>query len=281
MPFNKALRGNAIKERRRSSKSLTMNANKILPLVEAHRGDSSNAPENTMAAFQRALDLAVPSIELDVRPTRDGALVVIHDDTLDRTTNGSGAVCDMAINELLRLDAGVKFAPQFAGEKIPLLVEVLDLIAPTGILLNVEIKSSPPGINVPNSVVQLLRRCGKEHKYVVSSFDLPALLQVRTIAPEITLALIGDGPEILSNARQHRLPWIHGNSTTVDEELVAQAHASGIRVNVWTVDDPERFAFWKTLGVDKLCTNRPAMMLAAARQLSRTRNTDGRQQQQH
>ena len=140
------------------------------------------------------------------------------------------------------------------------------MLAPTDTQLNVEIKSSPPGMNVPRAVAQLLRRYGKERQYVVSSFDLRPLLQVRTIAPEITLALIGNGNEILEHARHHHLPWIHGNATTVDGELVALAHAHGIRVNVWVIDDPERFAFWKALGVDKLCTNRPSMMLAAALQ---------------
>lgn len=92
------------------------------------------------------------------------------------------------------------------------------------------------------------------------------MLQVRAAAPEIALALIGNGPEILPLARHHHLPWIHGHWQTVDRELVAQAHARGIRVNVWTVDDPQRFAFWRDVGVDKLCTNRPAKMLAAALQ---------------
>jgi len=189
----------------------------MLPVVEAHRGDSSNAPENTMAAFERALELAVPSIELDIHPAKDGTLMVIHDDTVDRTTNGSGPVCDMPVDELLRLDAGTRFASHFAGEKLPLLVQVLDRVVPTDALLNIEIKSSPPGMDVPNSVAELLRRFGKGREYVVSSFDLPTLLQVRTIAPEIALALIGDGREILLQARHHHLPWIHGNRTTVDE----------------------------------------------------------------
>lgn len=217
-----------------------------------------------MSAFRRALGLAVPSIELDVHPAKDGTLMVIHDETVDRTTDGTGAVCDMPAGELLRLDAGAKFASEFAGERIPRLVEVVEMISPTDTQLNVEIKASPPGMNVPNSVAQILRRFGMERQYVVSSFDLQALLQVRAIAPEITLALIGNGPEILSPAQQHHIPWLHGEFSTVDEELVAHAHEHGIRVNVWTVDDPERLPFWKGVGVDKICTNRPARMLAAA-----------------
>lgn len=237
----------------------------MTPFIEAHRGDSANAPENTLAAFERALGLGVPGIELDVHPARDGTLMVIHDDTVDRTTNASGAVYDMAVEELLRLDAGAKFGPGFAGERIPLLSEVLRMIVPTSTLLNVEIKSSPAGANVPETVARLLRRHGKQREYIVSSADLSCLLQVRAVDPEITLALIGNGPEILMHARQNGLPWIHGNHRTVDKELVAHAHRQGIQVNVWTVDDPAALPFWRSAGVDKICTNRPALMLAAAR----------------
>ncbi|MFC1454078.1 DUF4838 domain-containing protein [Verrucomicrobiota bacterium] len=118
-------------------------------IIEAHRGDSSKAPENTMAAFQRALELNVPSIELDVHPAVDGTLMVIHDATVDRTTNGTGAVYDKSMEELLKLDAGIKFSPEFTGEKIPVLVDVLKLLAQSNIQLNIEIKTSPPGVNVP------------------------------------------------------------------------------------------------------------------------------------
>jgi len=241
-----------------------MNRASVLPAIEAHRGDSANAPENTLAAFRRAVELEVPWIELDVHPAQDGALMVIHDDTVDRTTNGSGAVCDMTVGELRGLDAGSWFAAPFAGEGIPQLVQVLEMVAPTGTLLNVEIKSFPSELDVPRALVDLLHQFGRERRYVVSSFDLAALLEVRVIAPEIALALIGQGPDILVHAQRHRLAWIHAHHGTLDESLVAQAHASGIGVNVWTVDDPALLASWRSTGVDKLCTNRPATMLAAA-----------------
>ncbi|MDD3620717.1 MAG: glycerophosphodiester phosphodiesterase family protein [Desulfobulbaceae bacterium] len=240
------------------------------PLIEAHRGDSSNAPENTLAAFKRALGSGVPSIELDVRPARDGTPMVIHDATVDRTTDGSGYVWDMTVDELLRLDAGAKFGRAFAGERIPRLSDVLEIVAPTPVLLNVEIKTFPAGAPVPVSVAGLLRRFGKERKYIVSSFDLPSLLQVRAMAPEIALALIGNGPEALAAARRHGLPWIHCSHRTVDKGLVAEAHGHGVRVSVWTVDYPDLLPFWHALGVDKICTNRPALMLAAVGGLSRS-----------
>jgi glycerophosphoryl diester phosphodiesterase len=234
------------------------------PVIEAHRGDSANAPENTLAAFRAAVALPVLWIELDVHPTEDGTLVVIHDDTVDRTTDGSGAVCEMTIDALRALDAGSWFDARFAGEPIPTLAEVLDLVGPTGTRLNIEIKSPPPGLDVARPVVDLLRQAGKERDYVISSFDLSVLLEVQALAPEITLALIGHGPEILPLALQHRLPWIHAYHATLDEAIVAEAHANGLRVNAWTVDDSSTLTSWVAKGLDKLCTNRPAAMLAAA-----------------
>ena len=240
--------------------------NRGLPIIEAHRGDSTNAPENTLAAFRAAVALHALWIELDVHPTRDGALVVLHDDTVDRTTNGSGAVCDLTLVEIARLDAGSWFGAQFASERIPQLREVFDVVAHTETKLNIEIKAAPPGLDVARAVVELLRAYGKERDYVVSSFDLDALLEVRAIAPEVTLALIGWGADILARARQVGLPWIHAHQKTLDAAIVAEAHAAGMRVNVWTVDDPATLAAWATMGLDKICTNRPAIMLAAAAQ---------------
>ena len=239
----------------------------MTPLIEAHRGDSSNAPENTLAAFERAIGLAVPFIELDVHPARDGTLMVIHDATVDRTTDGSGAVCSLSVDHLIRLDAGARFSPAYTGERIPRLTDVMAMVAPTATRLNSEIKSSPPGTDVPQTVVRLLREFGKEREYIVSSFDLRSLLQVRAIDSEITLALIGNAPDILTHAEQHHLPWIHGSYTTVTDETVTRAHAQGININVWTVDDPGTLPYWKAVGVDKVCTNRPALMLAAAAKL--------------
>jgi len=233
-------------------------------LLEAHRGDSGNAPENTLAAFDRALEMGVPWIELDVHPAQDGTLMVIHDDTVDRTTHGTGAVRDLSVAQLATLDAGSKFSPAFAGERIPRLVDVLERVAPTTTRLNVEIKSSPRGADVPRAVVDLLRRYGKENDYMVSSFNLRCLLDVRAIAPEIALAPIGAMPEILAWAEIHQFPWVHAHHVTVTRETVQRAHEQGRRVNVWTVDDPARFPFLRELGIDKICTNRPALMRATA-----------------
>jgi len=240
----------------------------VKPLIEAHRGDSGNAPENTLAAFARALNLGVPWIELDVHPAADGTLMVIHDDTVDRTTDGSGAVGDLTVDELSRLDAGVGFSTIYTGERIPRFLDVLELVAPTQTRINVEIKRPPKGMDVARGVVDCLCAFGKQHEYTVSSFDMQTLLDVRKIDPRITLAPIGKMPDILTKAERHGFPWVHGEQSTVTREAIARAHEQGIRVNVWTVDDPERLPFWMDAGVDKICTNQPAFLLDAGRHLA-------------
>ena len=233
------------------------------PLIEAHRGDSSNAPENTIAAFDRAIRLGVASIELDIHPCKDGTLVVIHDDTVDRTTDGSGSVSDFTAEQLLFLDAGAKFSREFEGERIPRLTKVLQLAVNTSTLLNIEIKASSRSSGVSQAVVEHLCEFGKQGEYVVSSFDLEDLLDIRAHCSEVTLALLGESADILPVAERHHVPWIHVKHTAVSRETIARAHSGGILVNVWTVDDPKTLPFWQEIGVDKVCTNRPAMMLGA------------------
>ena len=189
--------------------------------------------------------------------------MVIHDDRVDRTTNGSGAVCDLTADELCGLDAGSKFSPEFRGERIPRLEDVLELVQPTGTRLNIEVKFSSNSLILPQVLVDMLGRFGKQCEYKVSSFDLDVLLAVRALNPEITLALIGHGPEILKQAVDNQIPWIHGKHTSVTPEIVTRAHAQGICVNIWTMDDPGKYAYWQSVGVDKLCTNQPAKMISA------------------
>ena len=232
------------------------------PIIEAHRGASNVAPENTLAAFQRAIDLRADSIELDVHPAADGTLVVIHDATVDRTTNGIGAVSSLTCFDLRKLDAGLKFHADFAGERIPTLGEVMGRLVGTSTNLNIEIKQPPPGLSLADAIVNLIGHYGKIDHYVVSSFDLTALLAIRSLEPRLTLAPIGKAPEILALAQTHHFPWIHCNRTTLTDDLIRRAHADGIRVAVWTVDDPLEARQWAEQGIDKIITNCPREMLA-------------------
>lgn len=213
-----------------------------------------------MTAFRQAAELGARWIELDVHATRDGVPVVIHDSRLGRTTNGSGPVCELAWEEITRLDAGGWRAPAFVGEPVPRFEDVARWAADAGVSLNTEIKARP----CAEPVALILRKLGKEREWVVSSFDLDTLLDVRACTPEIALALIGNGPDCLCAALEHGLPWIHCQFRTATPDVVARAHAAGIRVHVWTMDDPALYAHWARRGVDKVCTNRPGPMLRAA-----------------
>jgi len=232
-----------------------------IPSVEAHRGASAECPENTLAAFRRAVAIGAPSIELDVHVSRDGELVVMHDETVQRTTGGQGRIADLALADLRRLECGSHKHPGFAGEPIPTLAEALALTRAHGVRFNVEVKAfTAPG--APVRLASLLREFAPpEGSHVVSSFSLEALMQVRAADAGIPLALLGNFPAILEQAAARGIPWVHGHSQGVSPEGVATAHAAGLRVMVWTVNEPVLFAYCAGAGVDKVCTDKPALML--------------------
>src|SRR5215470_19925973 len=154
--------------------------------VIAHRGGRRWAPENTMAAFRRSLEAGVDGIELDVQRCASGEIVVFHDSDIGRTTNGVGRVADISYAELRRLSAGLWFAPEFRGEYVPLLEEVLDLLNGR-LLLNIEIKNAPveyPGIE--EDVLELLQDYPYRDKIIISSFDHELLLKIHAHSPDLS-----------------------------------------------------------------------------------------------
>lgn len=237
------------------------------PIIEAHRGYSAVYPENTLLAFRQAVAAGAPSIELDIHVSADGELVVMHDATVDRTTNGTGAVAAMPWSALRRLDAGAWKSPAFAGERIPSLAEALSLSDSAPVAFNVEVKRfSDPG-RVAGKLAEMLRRhAPRQGEHVVSSFDLDALLQVRAADAGLPLAILGkDGVALLALAREHGLPWVHVHHEGVTGDVVAAAHAHGVKVMVWTVDNPDLALVYAGFGVDKICTNRAPDLLIAGR----------------
>jgi glycerophosphoryl diester phosphodiesterase len=245
-----------------------MEQSRTLPSVEAHRGASAECPENTLCAFRRAVELGAPSIELDIHVSRDGELVVMHDETVKRTTGSEGRIAELTLAELRRLECGAHKHARFAGEPVPTLAEALALTRAHGVCYNVEVKafSSP---QAPERLVSLLREFAPPAgTHVVSSFALEALLQVRQAEATVPLALLGEFPAILEVARQHGIPWVHGQSKGVTAAGVAAAHAAGLRVMVWTVNEPALFAYCAGAGVDKVCTDDPATMLGVRRTLA-------------
>ncbi len=230
-------------------------------LVFAHRGDSLHAPQNTLAAFALAAEHGAQGIELDVQLSSDGRLVVIHDETVDATTDGQGEVAKMTLAQLKQLDAGGWFSREFAGERIPTLDEVFAVVGDK-LLINVEIKASAPGIE--SAVADCIHRHAMDSRILVSSFDRAVLSRCRGVMT-LPLAYLHGSPEI---ATIDDMPTeaLHPWHELVDAGYMRRAREMGCHVNTWTVNDPARACELKLLGVNAIITDDPAAILAALRQ---------------
>lgn len=239
------------------------------PRVIAHRGLSGLYPENTLVAFRKAMELSVDMIELDVLLSRDDEVVVIHDDTLDRTTSGRGPVAERTLSELKQLDAGSWFASEFREERLPLLADVFDLVGDRS-LLNVEIKTeavtdrSEGG--VVDRVLRLIRERGFGERVVISSFDPRALHHARELDPKIARATLynedmheGKTPsEILAETDSASFNL---SRRRVNESIVAECHGMDKLVLVYTVNGVADMQRMISMGVDGLFTDRADLML--------------------
>jgi glycerophosphoryl diester phosphodiesterase len=225
----------------------------------AHRGASGDFPENTLCAFNAAITAGAAMCELDVQRTADDVLVVIHDDTLERTTDGDGSVAGSSAAALQRLDAGRWRGPQFAGEHPPTLREVFELVRGR-CALNVELKAG--GIAAP--ICELIHEWQAEKSTLVSSFDWPAIAEVRRIAPEIPTGLLANRTvrRALATATTMGVAALNPRHDLVDRELCAAAHQRGLKVYTWTVDDPAVMRRLIDVGVDGIMTNYPARLRA-------------------
>ncbi len=267
----------------------------MAPRILGHRGASAYAPENTLIAFERAFELGADGIELDVTLTRDGIPVVIHDDRVDRTTNGNGLVSEMTVEEIQRLDAGGSFNVKFRGEKIPTLEKVLAYV-PADKIVNVELKTLAlrlwPGnvtrlkfpqyakmsmdmlgrlwepADLERAVVRVIEQTRATNRVIVSSFNPIALYRVMKLNPTLARGLLyfKELPFFLGRAwlrplvRPHAL---HPRNTTLTESLARWAHARGYQINTWTVDDPAEARRIAALGANGIITNRPDLLCAA------------------
>jgi glycerophosphoryl diester phosphodiesterase len=223
----------------------------------AHRGASGEYPENTLPAFAAAIEAGAQMCELDAQLTRDGAVVVIHDETVDRTTNGRGAVAAMNLAEIQRLDAGVRFGARFAGTPVPTLEEVLSLVKGR-CALNVELKSA----GVEREVCRLLREHEALSSSLVSSFDWEALAQARRLEPAVRLGVLAarSTGAMLETAARLGAVSVNPRVNLVTAALVVRAHRGGFKVLVWTVDNGANIERMIALGVDGIMTNYPARL---------------------
>ena len=227
------------------------------PFLYAHRGASAEAPENTLAAFCRAMAVGADGIELDVHLSRDGVPVVIHDATLERTTTGTGRVAARSVSDLQSLDAGSWFAPHFADEVLPTLEETLRLFGGGRLRLNLEVKAVHAGL----AVLELLARFPRAD-VVISSFDHALLARLRRAAPDLPLAVLAERDWHLAVARAGalRASALHPRVDLVSRPLLAACRRLNLPVHVWTVDDPGQARILARLGVAGLFTNDPGLL---------------------
>lgn len=231
-------------------------------LIYGHRGASSEAPENTMAAFRLAYAQGAEGLELDVQMSKDGKLIVIHDETLERTTNGEGLVVHRTYDELRKLNATYTFK-ELQFEPLPILEDVLEWLASTSLELNIEMKNGViPYANMEEEVIRLVREYELSERVVLSSFNHYSLVKAKRLDPRMRTAIL-----YMAGLYQ---PWEYAKSIGADglhpyyfsvvPEIVAGAHEAGVSVRPFTVDEPKDLRRLIQAGCDAVITNKPALM---------------------
>lgn len=248
-----------------------------------HRGAAGEAPENTLAAFQRGLDVGVDAIELDVHLSKDDQLVVIHDPRLDRTSDGTGLVRDVTFAEIRRVNAAAKFkgALDYGAQRIPTLQEVYDL-AGARAQIHVEIKVDLQGNRYPGieqKVIEVVRRNNAVARTTIGSFDFPTLQEIQRAEPQLArVAYIstaylgkkgmrGEGPaEIAAELLAAGAQGVGVEKSYLAKPLISAFKQAGLIVGAWTVDDFVEMWNLIDLGVDSITTNRPNLLIEKYRQ---------------
>lgn len=231
-----------------------------MALIFAHRGASGHFPENTRLAFEKALDADCDGIELDVHLTKDDKLVVCHDFTLNRTTNGSGYIKSFNLEDLQGLDAGSWKDPSFSSCTMPTLEEVMDMLKGTQVLLNIELKAGSyiyPGIE--EKILEMIKKHQMMEQCMLSSFDHHSLVRLRELSDEVYTGVL---------YQSHMIePWLYceklkGNALhpyymTVTEDLLRSCYQRGIEVNTYTANTFEEVERLHKNGIDVIITNYP------------------------
>jgi len=243
-----------------------------VPLTVAHRGASEAAPENTLAAVRAAVARDSDLVEVDVQRSRDGALVLVHDTTLTRTTDvrrvfpgrAPWRVSDLTYDEMLRLDAGSWHSARFAGERIPTLQDAIEVVRRTraGLLVELKLPALHPGIVADVSAALRrsaapLHRGGGEKRLVVQSFDHSAVRAFKALAPDVPVGLLGAPPEATLRALGTWAEQVNPSYRVTDAAYVAAVHDAGMACLVWTVDRASSMRRALRMGVDGVITNRP------------------------
>lgn len=233
--------------------------------IIAHRGSAYYAPENTLAAVHKGILLGAHHVEIDVQLTADDQVIVLHDDGLDRTTDGSGPVREATLEEIRRLDAGAWFHPSFRGEGVPTLAETLAFAKAHDARVIVDVKSVPErSERTTQRTLETIRDSGHQSAAIFASFDAQAVRTCVIFAgPECAFISRGPGTgsEVVAQTKQLGAPTLLMRYDLATWKAVSDAHAAGIRVFVWTLNDPEQWDPVIDRGVDGVITDRPGYLL--------------------
>jgi glycerophosphoryl diester phosphodiesterase len=238
------------------------------PLVVAHRGASHDSPENTLRAFELAKQMGADGVELDTSLSKDGVPVVIHDLTLDSTTDGQGLVNSYTLEQIKKLDAGSSFDAAYAGERVPTLDEALETIG-KDMITNIELKANSwYSDGLEQAVLNVIRKHNAQGRVIISSFNPFTLRRFRQLAPQIPIGYLYTNGEPI----YLRYGWFmaglthearHPQDSIIDVGFMHWARQHNYRIHTWTVDDPNRIRELRDLGVDAIITNRPDVALTA------------------
>ena len=236
----------------------------------AHRGFCGKYPENTMLAFRKALEAGVDGIELDVQLTKDGHPVIIHDETVNRTTNGTGTVASYLLEDLQKLDASSVFAGQMGFNPIPTLREYFELVKDTQILTNIELKTGVnqyPGIEA--KVLELIREFNLEDRIIISSFNHFSVMRMKEMAPELKYGFLSDTWILDAGAytKARDVECYHPSVNMMTQEIVDELKANGRIINVWTVNKEEQIRDLYHKGIDCVIGNFPDLTAQVLKEL--------------
>lgn len=232
-------------------------------LLIAHRGASGYAPENTMAAFRKAVAMGLSFIETDLQLSRDARFVAIHDDTVNRTTNGQGAVHDLSLAELRRLDAGSWFGNTFSGERIPTLEEILEFAKRHDVVFYLEIK--PGGSwGGEHALISALRESGEIARVVVISFDALIVAAVRKTEPTLMTGLLFDGQieKPIEKALEIGARQLVIRGDLVTPAMIAEAKRNDLQIICWTVNHPVHMRMLASAGVAGIMSDYPDRLVS-------------------
>lgn len=232
--------------------------------VIAHRGNSWVAPQNTLAAFESAYRDQADAIELDIQMLADGRAAVIHDDTVDATTNGTGPIGDFTAAELAELDAGAWFSPAFTGQRVPIFDDVLDFLsARPEISVLLEVKGVWPREPLAR-VLEAIGAAGLADRFVVQSFEVETMTLARGLVPDMRREWLIDAwrPDVVDVAYDLDVQGVNPNGMILLDhpDFVDEMHGAGLSVGVWILNEVPHWAAAQTLGVDAIITDRPGML---------------------